>query len=373
VLRGRARSTARGIGRGRTARIRFDGTIDDAQPLCCSDVGAFFVSAVAVRLSPQDRVTLSDLHPPMGIGAETYRGDVFGDGARNIVLQNRFARAIVVPDGGGRIPVFELLPASIADRNWATGSNAFDATGASRDDALIERPPSPTDRIARYTHSYAAGTYNRTYVVTSARDGNVELLADVPDVLPSGARFERSMTIAPDAARLIVDERAQFFPGQDCEKQRAVVLSALSLDPEGHGTAHGMLYDRRALITGAGVLGAPSGIALIQRTTGDPGQDRFVVAVSWRPGDVESASWSPQRSNGTLRLVLAPGWRRVTYAMTRAKTAAEADAFIEAERAWVAANPAQISEDGEVAKRYTQSPQKRPSVSSCGFESHLPQ
>ena len=45
----------------------------------------------------------------------------------------------------------------------------------------------------------------------------------------------------------------------------------------------------------------------------------------------------------------------------------------QAERAWVAANPPPGSEDGEVAKRYTQSPQKRPSESSCGFESHLPQ
>ena len=74
-----------------------------------------------------------------------------------------------------------------------------------------------------------------------------------------------------------------------------------------------------------------------------------------------------------VTVVLAPGWRRVTYALARVSSAAEAQAFVEAERAWVAANPGPISEDGEVAKRYTQSPQKRPSESSCGFESHLPQ
>lgn len=98
-----------------------------------------------------------------------------------------------------------------------------------------------------------------------------------------------------------------------------------------------------------------------------------LFSVAWRPDEVESASWTPARSNGTLRLVFAPGgWRRVTFASHTAANEADAAAFVRAERAWVAANPAPASEDGEVAKRYTQSPQKRPSESSCGFESHLP-
>jgi hypothetical protein len=66
----------------------------------------------------------------------------------------------------------------------------------------------------------------------------------------------------------------------------------------------------------------------------------LVVAVSWRAGDVESAGWEPHRSNGTLRMVLAPGWTRVTYAIGRVRSREAAAAFVEAERAWVAANPA---------------------------------
>jgi hypothetical protein len=65
-----------------------------------------------------------------------------------------------------------------------------------------------------------------------------------------------------------------------------------------------------------------------------------VLAVSWRPGDVEAASWEPHRSNGTLRIVLAPGLRRVTYSLARLATRDAVLRFAEAERAWVAANPA---------------------------------
>ncbi len=325
---------------------------------------------VGEALSPAARVPLAGVHRPPSAGSETYRADTFGDGASEVVLQNRFARAVIAAGGGARIPIFSLLPTGDPKSMdpWLP-PNAFDATGALRDDALIQPPPSTTDRIARYTHSYPAGTFNRTYTVSDAHDGSVRLTADVPDVVPSGARFERVVSLDPDSARLVVDERVAFGAGPGCDAQRGVVLSALALEPDSRGVQRRALFVDRAAVTGASTLDAPHGVAVIENA----GKARFALAVSWRPGDVESASWVPQRSNGTLRLVLAPGWRRVTYALSRVDTPAEGRAFVEAERAWVAANPAPSSEDGEVAKRYTQSPQKRPSESSCGFESHLPQ
>lgn len=368
-----ARPIAAPVSLGRHVRIRFDGTLASHSHVFSPDGYQAVVpnrDSVA-QLSPTDRIALAGIHQATAVPSETYRADPFGDGEEAVVMQNPVARAVIVPDGGARLPIFELMPDSSdpAVPYRPTADNAFDATGGLRDDVLVQLPPSPTDRIARYTHSYPAGTFNRSYVVSEAHDGSAHLVADVPDAAPSGARFERAVTLMPGTARLVVDERVRFAAGPGCEQQRGIVLSALSTAPDAKGVPQRQLVIAGLPVTTAGTLSAPTGVALVERS----GNDRFVVAISWRPGDVESASWTPQRSNGTLRLVLAPGWRRVTYALTRAKTAAEADAFVEAERAWVAANPARISEDGEVAKRYTQSPQKRPSVSSCGFESHLPQ
>ncbi len=348
-------------------RLRFDGTLS---PIADHDhtLWSFAIIWPYGALAPAAAVPLAGLRAYVPPAGETYRADTFGDGASEVVLENRIARAVIVPDGGARIPVFSLLPlgAGKSSDRWIP-TNVFDATGALRDDVLIQPPASPTDRIARYTHSYPAGTFNRTYAVSDARGGSVRLTADVPDVLPSGARFERVVSLSPQSARLVVDERAAFKAGPGCKNQRGVVLSALTLASD-HGVPRKVFVDGEPVSRAHAVL-SPRGVALAEYDA----TARLVLAVSWRPGDVESASWEPHRSNGTLRMVLAPGWRRITYALSRVDTPADAQAFVEAERAWVAANPAPSSEDGEVAKRYTQSPQKRPSESSCGFESHLPQ
>ncbi len=327
----------------------------------------------ATTLAPSTTVTLAGLHRPTSAQTETYRADVFADGASDVVLQNQTARAVIVPGGGARMPVFTFLPSVPTGGDPRFVENAFDATGALRDDVLIQLPPSPADRIARYTHSYPAGTFNRTYTVSQVSAECVRLTADVPDVVPAGARFDRYVALLPGTARLTVDERVTFAPGPQADQQRGIVLSALSTGMENDGMTTGVLYAGATAVTTAGTLAAPGGVALVRHTAHRLDEHWEVLAVSWRPGDVEDAAWLPQRSNGTLRMVLAPGWRRVTYALARTETLAAALAFAEAERAWAGANPAPASEGGEVAKRYTQSPQKRPSESSCGFESHLPQ
>lgn len=372
VRNGAAPATAQRV---TDALIAFDGTVESGVTATSSFDEKGRAIDDDVELSPVQDVTLAGVHAASSGDSETYRADVFADGGDAVVLQNPFARAVVVPAGGARMPVFELMPPGPRGAIGSTEQeNAFDATGALRDDVLLQPPPSATDRIARYTHSYPAGTFNRSYHVTDARDGQARFTTDVPDVISGGARFERVVALASDTARLVVDERVRFSDGPGCDRQRGVVLSALAVVPDEHGNPRRTLYGADGPVAEATIgtelpLTAPRGVALIETA----GPSRFVLAVSWRPGDIESASWTPQRSNGTLRLVLAPGWRRVTYAMTRVDSLPAAMAFVEAERAWVAANPGPTSESGEVAKRYTQSPQKRPSESSCGFESHLPQ
>ena len=313
-----------------------------------------------------------DVAPPAG--ARAYRADVFEDGARDVVLQNARVVAVAVPDGGARVVSFgRYRPQPGAD--MTTFRNVFDATGALRNDVLQQPPPSRTDRIAKYTHLYPAGMFNRPYdacTFESARGAGAYLTYDAPDVVPSGARFERVLTLGAAADRLVADER--FTPGTGGESQRLVSLSALAMSWPAIPFLSGAIVagpTRTPLATAVDLDPRFGGVTLEAAGAG-PGTE--LLAISWRQGDVEAASWQPAQSNGTLRLVLAPGgWRRITYAVGEPESADAGRRFGEAERAWAAANPAPASESGEVAKRYTQSPQKRPSESSCGFESHLPQ
>ena len=289
---------------------------------------------------------------------------MFEDGAREVVLQNDRVAAIVAPDGGARVVSFGTYTLE----GTPNFRNVFDATGALRDDALVQPPPSPTDRIAKYTHLYPAGMFNRPYdacTFESPRGAGAYFSYDAPDVVSSGARFERVIGIAAKADRLVVDER--FTPRAPDEAQRLVSYSAL--------TTLSVREPPPILIAGTQRTPADRPADIDPRLGGfmlGPIGGLYFVSVAWRPQDVQAASWMPAKSNGTLRLVLARGgaWRRVTFASAEV---GDGRAFGEAERAWVAANRPPIGiEDGEVAKRYTQSPQKRPSESSCGFESHLP-
>jgi hypothetical protein len=305
----------------------------------------------APALSPHAVAPLRGLRAvPVGV-ARAWRADVFGEGFDAVVMQNDALRFVLVPGGGARSPILEDL---------ADDANAFDATGALRDDVSIPPPPSTSDRIGRWTRSYPAGTFDRAYATTIVRSAALAVVTEryaAPDLVRGRACFARTISVAPRTARVVVDQ-TDTFP--DAPDERGVVLDALvgrlALDgdtpPAGDPTAPVDLHPERGgivVLTAGGVE---------------------ATAVSWLPDEVLAARWEPHRSNGTLRLTLAPGTVRTTYALSRVDSPAAAARFGEAERGWVAANPAAVR--GEVAKRYTQSPQKRPSESSCGFESHLP-
>ena len=308
----------------------------------------------AVLLSPHALVPLAGLRSVAPDAALAWDADVFADGQDDVVLQNDRLRVVLVPRGGGRSPVLEDL---------ATGVNAFDATGAWRDDVSVPPPPSTTDRIGKWTRSYPAGTFNRDVAATIAQRGPravVDTRLRVPDLVTGPACFARTIALDPHGARVVVD-REDTFPRAPAE--RGVVLDALT----GRLAYDG---DQPVADAAAGVpveLHAERGGVVVASADG-----REATAVSWPPRAVLAARWEPHQSNGTLRLTLTPGPVRITYALSAA-AGSSAGRFGEAERAWVAANArAGSMVHGEVAKRYTQSPQKRPSESSCGFESHLP-
>jgi hypothetical protein len=279
---------------------------------------------------------------PEKTGPVAERVDVFEDGASEVVLRNDRVRAIVVPNGGARLVLFG--PTQTRPGREDVSANAFDATGALRDDVLIQPPPSPTDRIAKYTHTYPAGMFNRLYSActfatasgpATARTAGAYLAYDAPDVVPAGALFERIVSLGAAADRLIADER--LTPRGAAGAQRLVSYSAIPLgdsleDGAGsHPANQPVTLDPR----GGGVSfrrGARPGPVLHSEAA-------RTLSVAWPPDAVESASWTPARSNGTLRLVLARGgWRRLTFARFDAGSDAEAAAFVQAERRWVAAN-----------------------------------
>ena len=232
-------------------------------------------------------------------------GDAFGGGGKTLTLANARVFAIVVPDGGGRLVVF-------ARRN-ASAHNVVNATGALRDDVLDEPPPSTTDRIAKYTHSYPAGTFNRPYQVAILATGTSEAVARLrytaPD-LGGGAHFEKTFRLAADETRLVVDEHVT-FDGSD-PAQRAVVLDAVAAGPSD------------AVALGRSFITSNRHVAL---------------AITWNPNTVQRATWTRYGSNGTLALVAASGALRTTFTISSSTTPAAIAAFTQAERDWLAANP----------------------------------
>jgi amino acid transporter len=239
--------------------------------------------------------------------AEAIDDAALGAGDRTIVLANALVTAVLVPDGGARLVAF--APAGACG---ATLRSLTNATGALRDEALLQPPPSATDRIARYTHSYPAGTFNRPYRAEILASGgalaSVRFTYDAPDIVPHGAHISKTVSLAADAPRLVVDETVT-FPGDDAGTQRAQREDALAVPP------------------GTPFLTDPTFVAW---------HDGLALAVTWNPASVERTTWTPYGSNGTLARVFAPGTQRTTYALGTVADRDAAAAFAQRERDWLA-------------------------------------
>ena len=248
------------------------------------------------------------VHVKLPAAAGTARasiGTAFGSGDRTVTLANDRVVAVIVPDGGARLVVF----AARAGLPY----NAVNATGALRDDVLLPPPPSTTDRIAKYTHSYPAGTFNRAYrtqiVQAAGAEAVVRFTYDAPD-LGGGAHFEKTVRLAAGATRLVVDERVT-FDGND-PAQRAVTLSALQVAATDTVTT------------------SPAFVAWNPRRT---------IVVSWAPAAVTQATWTRYGSNGTLSLVASSAMLRTTYALAGALERPAAQTFAAAEQRWLTEHP----------------------------------
>jgi fructoselysine transporter len=239
--------------------------------------------------------------------ARVVRGEAFGRGDATITLANARVAAIIVPNGGARLVAFVPTDGS------PVRFNAVNAAGALRDDVLIQPPLSTTDRIAKYTHAYPAGTFNRPYRVTIVRASGASAIVrftyDAPDIA-GGMHVEKTVRLDAGATRLVVDDRVRF--GHAATAQRAIALSALAVPPD----------------------------AVVEQTPSYLAWDgNYAISVAWAPLGVDRAIWTRYGSNGTLTLVAAGTTLRTTYALTAASTKPAADAFAATEREWLTANP----------------------------------
>ena len=231
--------------------------------------------------------------------------DVYEDGTPAVVLQNARVRIVIAPDAGARAFVFEDLEASVPYESGSVEAlrqpaSIFTSVGALRDDVAIEPPLSTSDRIAKYTHDFPAGMFNRTYHVTDVSSGpsaSVRLVYDAPDVLPHGATFERIVTLAPDVRYFTVDERVDLPGAPHDTPQRAESVTSLNVGsspvafaPEQHAAATGETFT----VTHGSALGYY-------------GQSGTLAVIAWHAGDVEKAALQQKSASAITRLTLAPG------------------------------------------------------------------
>jgi hypothetical protein len=282
------------------------------------------VAATPLALRPDFALPSEPLHTPETPATSPFVRvtDVFREGSPSVVYDDGSTQLIVSPNAGARAFYF----ADGSGRNW------FTTVGGMRDDVAIEPPLSTTDRIAKYTHDFPAGTFNRTYAVSGVDERSATFAYTAPDVLPNGATFTRNVALARDGTPgFDLDESVDFAKPFDIA-QRAVSVSSFALD----STTPRTLY-------------ATSASTITSGTTYDVSGNGFALAnadgavvVAWHAGDVEAATLVERSDSIVARLTYAPGVRaHVVYRIVPAAAASQALTRItsEAQLPQVSPNP----------------------------------
>jgi hypothetical protein len=230
--------------------------------------------------------------------------DSAADGFARIHLRNGLVNVTLTPDAGARAFSF------VGNLDPCPGKQLFTPVGALRDDVAVQPPLSTTDRIGKYTRSFPAGTFNRSY--------NVHLEQGTRSVAATfsyDAHFERTVTLVGGDPGFTVKERVTFAAGPGAGAQRSVRYDSFA-------SRGATIIDDRT----AGALGFFFAA------------ESCVAIVAWPPGDVEDARLLPEPTSTVLRLQFAPGRETSTrYAIVRAADIDAARAAIVKERAAAAA------------------------------------
>ena len=249
--------------------------------------------------TPLPGPTLRILNPPLASTAGASFEDVFAEGVPDVVLENEFVRLVIAPIAGARALIFE---------DKATRRSVFTTVGGLRDDVAVEPPLSEADRIAKYTHTFPAGMFNRPYDIPLYRNGptvaQVTFSYDAPDVLPAGALFVRDFSLAPGARFFTVNEVVNFQGRLDDATaigQRAVSVTSLAVGDTRRMTTQVVLLPDPTPFRAGRTLEVTNGNALgfYDRVTHE------LATIAWHPGDIEKAGVSERNYSIVVRLTLA--------------------------------------------------------------------
>jgi hypothetical protein len=241
--------------------------------------------------------------PPAGT-AVVSTGDVFRDGSQAVTFDNGLVRLIVSPDAGARAFVFE---------DDATRRNIFTSVGGMRDDVAVEPPLSTTDRIAKYTHQFPAGMFNRPYtasIAQSATTAAATFAYDAPDVLPHGATFTRTVSMRPSERAFELREHVDDKGAATDDPQRAVSVTSLSVgDTSKPMTTQRILAPEVSNFTAETTFHVQSGHAFgyYDSATGE------LATVAWHAGDIADAAILEQDHSIVVRLTFAASDARVRF------------------------------------------------------------
>ena len=222
--------------------------------------------------------------------------DDFADGTNAADLENALVRLVISSRAGARGFVFE-------DRRRR--SSIFTSVGALRDDVAIEPPPSKTDRIAKYTHRFPPGMFNRPYraeILESGKRAVVHFTYDAPDVVPAGAHFERTVTLEPDSHSFTMHERVTFTGDAVRIGQRAVSVTSLAVGDTRKMTTQIVLAPTPSSFIADKTLAVAGNVLGFYDTT-----THELAIIAWRPGDVEDAKILERHYSIITRLTLVPG------------------------------------------------------------------
>jgi hypothetical protein len=244
--------------------------------------------------------------------ARTIEDDCAADGFPRLTLTNDRIAVTVAPAAGARALAFSTI------LDDGSIKNVFTSVGGLRDDVALQPPLSTSDRIGKYTRSFPAGTFNRSYAIVrrTARPRAVSatLTYAAPDVVPDGAEFERTLTVEAGEPGFTVTARTTFGGDANASAQRAVRYDS---------------FDTRGALT------------IDDRAAGAVGffypEARCVAIVAWPPAAVEDAQLIAERTSTVLRLRFAPGEHRTRYLLQRTADIAAARSDLLKERAAVSA------------------------------------
>jgi amino acid transporter len=209
----------------------------------------------------RDLVAFVPLAPGATLECHDGSGNALCDGTPTFRLANRDVTAIVSAEAGSRALYFGGNP---------EGANAFTTIGVLRDDVQTPPTPSPRDYIAKYTHPFETGTFNRTYACTPSAAGETQTLRcsyDAPDLGPVQVHFEKTYSLAADSRTLVVTMRSS---------APAVSISAVT----DNANLLQVLFDR------------------------DPG---VTAAIEHKPGYRLLRVTYPANTTATVRFTLIPG------------------------------------------------------------------